>query len=63
MANLQSQIDILAKAIVKEHIGFEEYKENNKGSITLTEISRNAKVYNAIGDEINEVDEGGGGSI
>ena len=55
MANLQSQIDILAKAIVKEHIGFEEYKVNNKGSVTLSEISRKVNAYDNKG-----VDMGGG---
>ena len=60
MANLQSQIDILAKAVVKEHISFEEYKNENKGSVSLTEISRDAKVYNSVGDEIVKT---GGGDI
>lgn len=62
MANLQSQIDILAKAVVKEHIGFETFKENNKGSVSLTEVSRDAKVYNSAGKAI-EVNEGGGTRI
>ena len=59
MANLQSQIDILAKAVVNEHIGFEEYKEKNKVSVSLSEVNRNVKIYNSIG-EISKINEGGG---
>ena len=49
MANLQSQIDILAKAVVKEHIKLEEYKEENKGSVSLSKVERNANTYDYKG--------------
>lgn len=59
MANLQSQIDILAKAVVKEHISFEDYKVHNKGSVTLNEISNEVDVYDVIGDNITALMGGG----
>ena len=57
MANLQSQIDILAKAVVKEHINFEDYKVNNKDTITLERVNNEIDIYNSTG----EVSKLGGG--
>ena len=50
MANLQSQIDILAKAVVKEHIKLEDYKNENKGSVSLSRVSNKVDVYNNKGE-------------
>ena len=57
MANLQSQIDILAKAVIKEHINIEDYKEKNKGTVSLEKVSNKVDVYNYKG-----VATGGGGT-
>lgn len=58
MANLQSQIDILAKAVVKEHINLENYKEENKSSVTLKRVNNEVDIYDHKGVAI-EINGGG----
>ena len=44
MANLQSQIDILAKAVVNEHI-----RVNNLQTVNVSDVTSKVVVYNMGG--------------
>ena len=51
MANLQSQIDILAKAVVREHIILEEFinGSGNRNGVTLNEVTSSIAQYDTSG--------------